>query len=221
MYCLNLIRGLVNGSDQMKWYNIIQASNSTGKSTRTIRVHLQKWKEANPQKNRHASVFRYVEDDKGTKRLHISEAFLHAQFDIAGSRVADGLQKQVEDSNADRHPPIDMQTKWEEREKALREYHQKQVEELKQAKNETIEVLKDQVKSYDDKLNKVLEQYELAQITISNLIPSETRTTIQIDDIIEEQQQGGNLTPTKEYMKKYEKERQSQSFSDWLDALDN
>ena len=172
--------------------------------------------------------------------LQVSELFLQACFNVGLQGMQKPLQKPLQDrvetplQSIETTPKEISETqseKWEERERELRGYYEAQLNDIKDAKRETIEAkqqtidnLERQVQSLDVKLNKVLEQYQLAQITISNLLPSgdepqsmeirQTPEAEEIQEITEEQQSGKKLSTTKEYMKK-------KGFTDWLESMDD
>ena len=64
----------------MKWYNIKQAEQMTGKSTRTIRLRLQELREYNYTTQFYNTMFTYAVDNNNVKRLLISDKFLKNYF---------------------------------------------------------------------------------------------------------------------------------------------
>ncbi len=63
----------------MEWYNINQAEQMTGKSSRTIRLRLQELREMRYSKLFYNTMFKYAQDNN-QKKLFISDKFLKNYF---------------------------------------------------------------------------------------------------------------------------------------------
>jgi hypothetical protein len=63
----------------MKWYNINQAEQMTGKSSRTIRLRLQQLREVKYSNKFYNTMFKYA-DDNNQKKLFVSDKFLKNYF---------------------------------------------------------------------------------------------------------------------------------------------
>ena len=117
-----------------------------------------------------------------------------------------------------------LEADYKAREEQLKQYFDNQLEDIKEAKQQTIDLLKEQLDKTDYNLNKVLEQYSMAQLTIQNLTtpqenkPLEISNTdeielsldeagtdeIEVQEILQEQQKSkGGLRTTKEYYKEH------------------
>lgn len=63
----------------MKWYNIKQAEEMTGKSSRLIRLRLQELRELNYSNKFYNSMFKYAIENRQNK-LFVSDKFLKNYF---------------------------------------------------------------------------------------------------------------------------------------------
>lgn len=222
----------------MTWYYLAEAVKLTGKTDRTIRNYLKKWKEQNPNQAIWNRMFTYIKDELGVERLQVSDTFLQTYFNVQIHTPEKATEKQPE-IHSDHIAQIDLEERIQKREETLRQYYEKQIADLTDAKQETIDVLKNQLDQANTSLNKVLEQYQLAQLTISNLIEPKKAPNITIesnediqeiaeatateitdsdivDEIIEQQQKPTGLSTTDEYLKKNKIEGTDKSFFDWL-----
>jgi len=208
----------------MQWFDINEATDIVGKSSRTIRNYLSKYKKQNPTKKDSNKYFKYDIDSNNTKKLQLSELFLHTFFNVEIEPLQGGYETYeapIENENVLLLEKLEADYK--AREEQLKQYFDNQLEDIKQAKQQTIDLLKEQLDKTDYNLNKVLEQYSMAQLTIQNLTaPQEhkplqisNRETIEeeiiqagaqedIEEIIQEKQKSkGGLRTTKEYYKEH------------------
>lgn len=170
----------------MKWYYINEAVEIVGKSSRTIRNYLQKYKATNPNLKTDNNIYRYEFDTNNNKKLQLSEVFLSTYFNIELQGVEGPMQSRVEDDLKETtQPTIDLESKYEDRLQKMEQHFAKQLEEVKQAKQQTIDLLEKQLDKADYNLNKVLESYQMAQLTIQNLTTNHN-TRIEIDRAVEE-----------------------------------
>ena len=63
----------------MEWYNIKQAEEMTGKSSRTIRLRLQEIREVSYSDRFYNTMYKYA-DDNNQKKLFVSDKFLKNYF---------------------------------------------------------------------------------------------------------------------------------------------
>jgi hypothetical protein len=199
----------------MQWFNINKSVDITGKSSRTVRKYLQDYKKLSNSKSEQNNMFKYETDSRNNKILMLSELFLQTYF----SATIPPLQNTPEAPEVT--PVIDMQgleQRYHQREQELKQYFNKQIEEIKEAKQQTIDLLKEQLDKSDYTLNKVLEQYSMAQITIQNLTAPQNDSPIQLsqtensqemdDEFIQEiiddnQKSETKLSTTEEYYKEH------------------
>ncbi len=66
----------------MNWYYINDAVEIVGKSSRTIRLYLQKYKQSNPNIKQDNNIFRYEIDLNNNKKLQVSELFLQTYLNV-------------------------------------------------------------------------------------------------------------------------------------------
>jgi hypothetical protein len=238
----------------MKWYYIKEASQIVGKTERTLRTYLKKWKEQNPLEIKHKNIYKYEINEYNNKKLLVSDVFLMTYFDVQLPTPETTLEKEVgNDYQGDRKEAqeerpkedlrtyIDFEDRLSKREALLRQHYEKQLEDITRAKQESIDILKEQNQNLNYNLNKVLEQYQMAQLTIKNLTEpqkesyqiedvaqetsieydSEPEVKNDIEEIIQEQQkQEVKITPTKDYLESYQEKLKSEvkstSFAEWL-----
>jgi hypothetical protein len=160
----------------MRWLYIQEAEQIVKKSGRTIRIYLQKHKENNPNLSTENNIYRYHIDSKNVKKLQVSSLFLQTYFNVdipPLQKGVEGVETEVKQEPIVSHS--DMESKYEQRLEEMKRYYEKQLVDITEAKQQTIDVLKEQLDKTDHHLNKVLDQYSLAQLTIQNL------TTPQLD----------------------------------------
>lgn len=172
----------------MEWLYINEASEKVGKSTRTIRSYLQKYKGTNPNLKPENNIFRYEVDSNNNKKLQVSDIFLqtyfNAEFHPMQNRVEEVAETIAESiANNNEKQSIDLEQKYDARVKAMEVFYEKQLNEVKQsnqqtveAKQQTIDLLQKQLDKADYNLNKILEANIMAQLTIQNLTQSQSPT---------------------------------------------
>lgn len=229
----------------MHWYYLAEVAQMVGKTDRTVRLYLSKWKNQNPNKANHKNIYRYVSDTNGVEKLQLSSTFIQTYFNVEIQPSETSHEKRHEVIHEDYSHVIkgvEFEERLQQREENLRKYYEKQLEEIKSAKQETIDVLKQQLDQANISLNKVLEQYQMAQLTISNLIEPKKQDMLSIDsnedvyeddeeeetieqsdleeeieNIIQDQQKTtSKLRTTEEYLKSIEQKGTGKSFFDWL-----
>lgn len=216
----------------MQWFDINEATDIVGKSSRTVRNYLSKYKKQNPTKKDSNKYFKYEIDSNNTKKLQLSELFLHTFFNVEIEPLQGGYETYEAPIEKDNVLLVDkLEADYKAREEQLKQYFDNQLEDIKEAKQQTIDLLKEQLDKTDYNLNKVLEQYSMAQLTIQNLTtpqenkPLEISNTdeielsldeaplqnivpgadeIEVQEILQEQQKfKGGLRTTKEYYKEH------------------
>jgi hypothetical protein len=213
----------------MNWYNINEASEIVGKSSMTVSLYSQKYKQSNPN------------------LFNVEKQPLQKGYDKVEEKTTP-----LENNNEIQ----DLESKYEKRLETMQLFFEKQLEEVKGAKQETIDLLSKQLDKADYQLNKVLEQYSMAQLTIQNLTTKQEVGRIElsesvedeyqellednaeeveevnkepikafkqldleeeIENIIQEKQEGSKtLRTTEEYMNENKPKGSNKSFADWL-----
>jgi hypothetical protein len=165
----------------MNWYYIKEASEIAGKSERTLRHYLSRYRESNPNITKDNNIFRYEIVSNNIKKLQVSDIFLQSYFNVALKEVETPLKQPLQ--TIQNTPPENSETikqeleqKYEQRLSNMQMYFDKQLDEIKQAKQQTIDLLTNQLDKADYQLNKVLEQYQMAQLTIQNLTTPQNNT---------------------------------------------
>lgn len=168
----------------MNWYNINQAQEITKKSSRTIRLYLQKYKQSNSNLKADNNIFKYEIDSGNNKKLYVSELFLQTYFNVEKQPLQKGVATPEKDiSTIENNNEIQtLEQKYEKRLETMQQFFEKQLNEVKDAKQETIDLLAKQLDKADYQLNKVLEQYSMAQLTIQNLTIRQESTPIRIQE---------------------------------------
>lgn len=134
----------------IKWITIRQASELTDRQPRTIRYHLQKFKESKPSIKKLDNSIKYIQGDYDQSILMINEAFIFELYPSVKKRVAKGNAKGVQNDN-DKGGAIAMQQTQpnvneiedlvQRRIKVMTEAHNRELENLKQAHADYLERL--------------------------------------------------------------------------------
>jgi hypothetical protein len=166
----------------MKWFTIAEATAITSKSDKTIRLKVGKYKKDNPAIKPPNNIFKYEYNDRNTLKLYVSSLFLQTYFQVDQATVETPLEtleiplvKEVETESI-------LEDKYKAREQELKQYFENQLNDIKEAKQQTIDLLKEQLDKTDYNLNKVLEQYSMAQLTIQNLTTPQDNKPLEISN---------------------------------------
>lgn len=134
----------------IKWITIRQASELTDRQPRTIRYHLQKFKESKPSIKKLDNSIKYIQGDYDQSILMINEAFIFELYPSVKKRVAKGNVKGVQNDN-DKGGAIAMQQAQpnvneiedlvQRRIKVMTDAHNRELDNLKQAHADYLERL--------------------------------------------------------------------------------
>ena len=134
----------------IKWITIREASELTERQPRTIRYHLQKFKESEPALKKLNDSIKYISGDYDQSILMINEQFIFELYPSVKKRVAKGIAKGVQDDNVkggaiamqQAQPSInEIEELVERRLKVMTEAHTRELDNLKQAHNDYLERL--------------------------------------------------------------------------------
>jgi hypothetical protein len=129
---------------QKTYIPIKEAEQLTGKSARTIRYHLQKFKETTNNKKILDSVFRYDKDDYDNDLLLINIDFLNKLYPnsiaMSGNRLQDGNAKVLQQDQT-RPSASEIEDLVQMRMKVMQDAHQKEIERLEKAHQDYLERL--------------------------------------------------------------------------------
>lgn len=177
---------------QNKYIPIKEAEQLTGKTARTIRYHLQKFKETTNNKKLLDSVFRYDKDDYDNDLLLINIAFLSKLYPGTMQRVEKGLQ----DSNAkvlqqDQTRPSanEIEELVQMRMKVMQDAHQKEIERLEKAHQDYLERLDAGAIRMIDQHNKVVDLLSKTNDSLQKQLVAKDETARYLIEQIKELKQ--------------------------------
>jgi len=139
---------------QIKWITIREASELTGRQPRTIRYHIQKFKEKKPSVKELNNCINYIEDRFDQKLLMINEAFIFKLYPSAKKGIAKGVEDGVKDDNMQSGAIASQQSQpnineiedlVQRRMKVMNEANNREVQNLKEAHANYLELLKSDV----------------------------------------------------------------------------
>ena len=170
----------------IKWITIREASELTGRQPRTIRYHIQKFKDSKPTIKKLNDSIKYIQDRYDQKLLMINEAFIFTLYPSVKKRVAKGNAKGMQNDNA-KGDVIAMQQA-QPNVNEIEDLVQRRLKVMSEAHNREIENLKSAHADYLERLDK-------GAINMMNMHESEI-TRLQQSN----QQQIKQLTTDKQYL---------------------
>lgn len=135
---------------KIKWITIREASELTGRQPRTIRYHIQKFKEKKPSVKDLNNCINYIEDRFDQKLLMINEDFIFKLYPSSKKGIAKGVEDGVKGDNMQSNVIAGQQAQpnvneiedlVQRRIKVMTEAHNRELENLKQAHADYLERL--------------------------------------------------------------------------------
>mgnify|MGYP003147662676 FL=1 len=137
----------------IKWITIKEASELTGRQPRTIRYHLQKYKDSKPTAKELDNSIKYIQDRYDQKLLMINEAFIFKLYPSVKKRVAKGSAKGMQNDNA-KGNAITMQQPTQPSVNEIEDLVQKRMQVMAEAHKREIDNLKSAHADYLERLDK-------------------------------------------------------------------
>ena len=130
----------------IKWITIKQASEITERQPRTIRYHLQKFRDSKPSLKKLNNSIKYIQGDYDQSILMINEAFIFELYPSVKKRVAKGTAKPMQNDNVKggdiAQPSIsEIESLVQQRMKVLTDAHKREIENLQKAHSDYLERL--------------------------------------------------------------------------------
>jgi len=170
----------------IKWITIREASELTERQPRTIRYHLQKFRDSQPSIKKLNNSIKYISGDYDQSILMINEAFIFELYPSVKKRVAKGGAKAMQNDNA-KGDVIAMQQP-QPNVNEIEDLVQRRLKVMTEAHNREIDNLKSAHADYLERLDK-------GAINMMNMHESEI-TRLQQSN----QQQIKQLTTDKQYL---------------------
>ena len=171
---------------QIKWITIREASELTGRQPRTIRYHIQKFKEKKPSVKELNNCINYIEDRFDQKLLMINEAFIFKLYPSAKKRVAKGDEEGVKNDNMQSGAIASQQSQPNINE--IEDLVQRRMKVMNEANNREVQNLKEAHANY----------LELLKSDVLNLMSNHQNEIVRLQE--SNQQQVKQLTNDKQYL---------------------
>lgn len=171
---------------EIKWITIREASELTERQPRTIRYHLQKFRDSQPSLRKLNNSIKYIAGDYDNSILMINQEFIFELYPSVKKRVAKGGAKGMQNDNAKGDVIAMQQTQPNVNE--IEDLVQRRLKVMTEAHNREIENLKNAHADYLERLDK-------GAINMMNMHESEINRLQQSN-----QQQIKQLTTDKQYL---------------------